>query len=378
MNYILLNADGSVKKTNFTDSIQQNNDEVNHIFVSVDGLNTSTHDLLGIFVLPDGTVSEESGEVRNNYEYETGETANGYLLTLTINETKLAGLVYLTLQVKQTYTQNTLYTYRAALTINESASLSSVTLITLAQYNALKNYIDTNFALKEQLAKKRIIGAFNTNGFSTGDNDYYSIENVPLNLNDGFIDGAELLIITWGNCFSLCPVPETFYRKREIITYSVEAQDISLEISGDKAIVNAFIQSDKSVNSFINEPDIYSVTASISFIGSDDSYLAINNVVGTIDGSNFNENEVRLNVRFTIPLSTIGFTPTSVDELIPVVYEGVKLGRVVAALWDASGQSKTTRLKYELKSGCTLLDISTDASFTPPSNFTAYVQCIKL
>ena len=143
MNYILFNSDGSIKKTNFTEFIQQNSNEVNEIFVSVDGLNTSAHELEGVFVLPDGSFSIEAGEAQSDVEYERedGPTADGYVLPLTQSETRLKGIVYLTLKVKRTSDQKVLYTYRVALTINESADLASVTLVNLAQYQALLDLI---------------------------------------------------------------------------------------------------------------------------------------------------------------------------------------------------------------------------------------------
>ena len=149
MNYILFNRDGSVKKTNFTESIYQNSNDVNTIFVSVDDIDIENHSLEGVFVLPDGTFSLEAGVSRSDFEYAPGETADGYLLTITQNETKIPGLVYLTLKVKELTTQKTLYTYRVVLTINESADLASVTFITLAQYNALVEYIQSHIGSAE-------------------------------------------------------------------------------------------------------------------------------------------------------------------------------------------------------------------------------------
>ena len=146
MNYVLFNADGSIKRTNFTDIINQNNDGVNDIFVWVDGLEESGHSLTGLFVLPDGTISAEIGEWTEDVEYIDGEYKNGWVLTITESETSLPGIVYLTLQIEETATNKTLYTYRAALTINETASVSQVVNITLAQYTQIKNYIDSNFA----------------------------------------------------------------------------------------------------------------------------------------------------------------------------------------------------------------------------------------
>lgn len=145
MNYIFFNEDGSIKKTNFTDSIQQNDDGSDKIFISIDGIDYNDFSAVGVFVLPDGTVSEEGADFESDYEYASGETADGFVVTLTINETKLSGVVFLTLQIIENETNVAKYTYRVAITVNKSASLTSLTLINLAQYNALKSYIDSNY-----------------------------------------------------------------------------------------------------------------------------------------------------------------------------------------------------------------------------------------
>ena len=152
MNYVLFNHDGSIKRTNFTDVINQNNDGVNDIFVYVDGLEESGHSLTGFFVLPDGTNRVEIGEWTEDVEYIEGKYKNGWILTITENETFLPGIVYLTLQVEDTTNNKTLYTYRVALTINKTANVGEVTSITLAQYTQLKNYVDSNFIDRDELS----------------------------------------------------------------------------------------------------------------------------------------------------------------------------------------------------------------------------------
>lgn len=263
MDYILLNADGSIKKTNFTQVIQQNNDGVNEIFVAAEGKNSAEYNATAVFVLPDGTVSEEGGDFESDYEYEEGITADGWVIPITQNETKLAGLVFLTLRLKETATNKTLYSFRATLTINATAEQASLTLITLAQYNNLKDYFDSylsdienrvpyfgatddinisgvaikdnlgdkiyfydgNFnidadntyvsgtlyvnggsevATKDELPKKGVIGTFNTNNFTSGE----STKQCVVDLSN-FISNSDLLIITWGGCFAICPIPQS-------------------------------------------------------------------------------------------------------------------------------------------------------------------------
>ena len=62
--------------------------------------------------------------------------------------------------------------------------------------------------------------------------------------------------------------------------------------------------------------------------------------------------------------------------ICPIPVSGA--GRVCAAMWNANGEAQTIRVRYELKSSNTKLDISLQGGFTPPTNHTAYVFCYKL
>ena len=142
MNYILFNADGSIKKTNFTEIITQNSNETYQIFVSVDDLeNLNQYSASAVFVLPDKSASAEIGTFEQGVEYADGQYADGFVFTLTSAETSIAGLVQLTIQIKRTSTQQVLYTYRVPLTINATADLETYVNITLAQYNNLLEFI---------------------------------------------------------------------------------------------------------------------------------------------------------------------------------------------------------------------------------------------
>lgn len=120
-----------------------------------------------------------------------------------------------------------------------------------------------NYATQSQLPSQGLCATFSTGDFHRDDNvGNYFLNNIPLS---NFIAGSNMLIITWGNCYALCPIPT--------------------------------------------------------------------------DGNP---------------------------------------GRVVAAMWDANGEAKTIRVRYQLKSNNTLLDISLQSGFVPPDDYTASVQCIKL
>lgn len=116
-------------------------------------------------------------------------------------------------------------------------------------------------ALAEKLPKNGLCATFSTSDFTLQEGGNYAISDIAVS---NFIEGSNMLIITWDNCFALCPIPQ----------------------SGP--------------------------------------------------------------------------------------------GRVCAAMWNASGESQVIRIKYELKTNNTLLDISLSGGFTPPSGHMAYVQCVKL
>ena len=57
----------------------------------------------------------------------------------------------------------------------------------------------------ERTSRKEIIGQFSTSSFAkaSGDN-FYSLKDIPL---EKFINNSDMLVITWGNAFVLCPIP---------------------------------------------------------------------------------------------------------------------------------------------------------------------------
>ena len=64
---------------------------------------------------------------------------------------------------------------------------------------------DEEVAYKSILPKKEVIGTFNTSSFvRTLDGDNYQ---TVVDLS-GFMSDSDLLIITWDNCFAICPIPQ--------------------------------------------------------------------------------------------------------------------------------------------------------------------------
>lgn len=326
MNYILLNADGSVKRSNFTEIITQNSDGVSEIFVSVADLDTSTHSANGIFVLPDGSASVEFGEVKSNFEFAPSETADGYLITLTQSETALAGVVRLTIQVKNTSTQKVLYTYRVPLTINSTADLNTYVNITIAQYNNLLNYIDT-------------FSPTNLVPYTGAVNDLVLGEHSLFAANAIFGNDSE------GNYIQI----EDDYI---IVLKDYHETDFLFPDTGNVETL--------AVKSQLPKQGVCAAFSTGTFTYSEDHYVANNIPLSNfIAGSNM-----------------IIITWDNCFALCPIPQSGA--GRVCAAMWDANGEAKTIRIRYELKENNTKLDINLQGGFTPPSNHTAYVQCIKL
>ena len=330
MNYILFNADGSVNKTNFTEVINQNN-EGDKIFVSVDGLDISSHTCVGIFVLPDKSASVEGGEEKSDYEYAPNKTANGYLITLSQSETALAGIVYLTIQIKESGSRNVLYSYRVPLTINETTALATYVNITLAQYNNLLDYINS-LTLDSYVPYTGATNNLDLGNHSLIANDVFASSNVNIGVDDTYISIQDSYIIC------LKDGGETdflFPDTGEVETLAVQSQ---LPKKGVCANFNT---------------------------GSFELQAGGNYAVSDIPVSNFIAGSDMLVI-----------TWDNCFALCPIPQSGA--GRVVAALWSADSESKIVRVRYELKDSNTKLDISLSGGFTPPSNHTAYVFCYKL
>lgn len=139
--YIFFKSDGSINQTSFTEIINQNNNEVNAIFVHYPNL-TNLNIVSGIFTLPTGKKTIEIGTFTENYEYEEGKYADGFVIPITQDETLYEGIVLLTISVKGSALTNAiLYTYRVKLTINASVVDDEVTSISIAQYQYLLDEI---------------------------------------------------------------------------------------------------------------------------------------------------------------------------------------------------------------------------------------------
>lgn len=200
--YIIYNQDGSVKSIKLTDFIQRGNNNINSIFLAIEGKNNDEWAATTIFALPDGTkvALTPIATTKNIFD----KVYKGWEISLPLSVTIFEGLVAFSVTVLNL--QNVvLFTYNGKLTINPSIINPDVTNITYAQYQALLQYIISVIGNDEVgLPIKRVIATFNTNSFEIPEgSDYYK---ASVNLSN-FIPNSDLLIITWGNSFVACPIP---------------------------------------------------------------------------------------------------------------------------------------------------------------------------
>lgn len=72
-----------------------------------------------------------------------------------------------------------------------------------------ETYVEYNgaeVANKNDLPKKQVIATFNTNNFVTQQDG--TKRQVILNIQN-YISESDLLVITWGGCFAICPIPQS-------------------------------------------------------------------------------------------------------------------------------------------------------------------------
>lgn len=197
MMYIIYNHDGSIKTLIVDESIQQNNNGVNQIFVSIDGYEPADYTCVAYFELPNGTLNNVVGIADTGVE--VGElTYDGYTIVLTNAQTVYAGKLKMSIKLVDLQ-DNHLCTYQTELQVNPTSAVPSETLITNAQYNSLVQslrsyvlYSDlVNYADKEWV-----------------EDNYLSLEGGEitgnLTLNGNFIfnnDGGEILIKSGANTY---------------------------------------------------------------------------------------------------------------------------------------------------------------------------------
>lgn len=231
MDYIIYGTDGRVIKTNFTDLIQVGNNNVNKIFVSIDGLDAADYTASGLFTLPDKTLTTEIGVLEQNYEYESGVYADGYLITITQDETKYAGKVFLSIQLLNASDNSVLFTYKVVLTINDTGVATDIASISLDQYSNLLTYLSTQLGLKEDLANK-----VTSLSASSTDDEYPSakavfdelanyvpiIEHNTTDTIENCYNDGKPFILKCGGLYYLCGFYETYFATTQHYSFEIE------------------------------------------------------------------------------------------------------------------------------------------------------------
>ena len=142
--YILFKSDGSIKTINLTDYIQKGNDGVNSIFCAIEGKNTTQWSADAYFKLPDDYLFTVEALETDTQKID-GIDYPGYIVPITDDVTAFVGLLTFSLRARNTSNNKTLFTFAYKLVVNPAISpdLLDETKISVAQYNALKDRIET-------------------------------------------------------------------------------------------------------------------------------------------------------------------------------------------------------------------------------------------
>ncbi len=142
--YILFKSDGSIKTINLTDYIQKGNDGVNSIFCAIEDKNTTQWSADAYFKLPDGYLFTVEA-LETTTQNIDGIYYPGYIVPITDDVTAFVGLLTFSLRARNTSNNKTLFTFAYKLVVNPAVSpdLLDETKISVAQYNALKDRIQT-------------------------------------------------------------------------------------------------------------------------------------------------------------------------------------------------------------------------------------------
>lgn len=177
--YILYNADGSVFATNFTQIINKGSNNVNKIFVGLtenSSIDLSTYNIFAIFKLPNGTSQPVTG-TSGSESIDNMGLWYGFTISIPQQVTAFAGLVKCSIYVEKN--DEVLYTYPVTLTINDtSIAPDDLTFINLTQYKNMKEYIDeqielTNDLFTETIEEKKGTKLYAHNLVVTVQNDEY-------------------------------------------------------------------------------------------------------------------------------------------------------------------------------------------------------------
>ena len=166
--YIIYNNDGSVKKINLTDYIQKGNNNVNSIFLGIEGKTNVQWAATVYFTLPSGDVVDP--------EVITPTTANqtidarnysGWVVSIPSAVTVYEGIVKFSVSVSD-LNDNVLFTYEGKLIINPSSVVPNETKILLSQYQSLLNLVNQKNAITSSIVATNNISALDLSGYEVG------------------------------------------------------------------------------------------------------------------------------------------------------------------------------------------------------------------
>ena len=144
MMYLIYNQDGSIKFTNLNEVITQGS-TTTKIFVNVGGIIPSeTVGAIATYKLANNETSSGNGEA--TLETINNESYNGWLFTLTQDETYYYGTLLMSIKIFTVGTNEVLFTIPVELTVNKTGFDASSTTITITQYTNLVGSISTQNA----------------------------------------------------------------------------------------------------------------------------------------------------------------------------------------------------------------------------------------
>lgn len=145
MNYVLLNADGSLNEQNFEYYVMQGNSGDQFFVGLADALNTDIS--IAVCTLPNETQNSIAGVWKSAYEYATGETADGWLFTLTTAQTNYNGLLRISISIIRS--SSIICSYPIAIVVNETGVRNDTdTGVTIEEINSYLLQLQTELGKK--------------------------------------------------------------------------------------------------------------------------------------------------------------------------------------------------------------------------------------
>lgn len=160
--YLIYNSDGSIKYARTDDYIMQHSNNVNSIFIAIDGMNTALWTANAVFTLPNDQSHTKTAS-RKNFDF-SGESYSGYEILLSNAETLYAGNLGINIRLISTSSEQIMWTYTFNQTINATTDDWDEP-ISNAEYESLLQAIGSNIDAYD----KHLIRAYETLGLAQAD-----------------------------------------------------------------------------------------------------------------------------------------------------------------------------------------------------------------